>query len=380
LPEPIAATTTANPAQIGKPVEIVGTAGPGDDDDRPMFFYDGQALLCGDVPVHEANGRKIGRCTVQFTTPGPHSIIVLRDPINFVVPGHGFVPLIQEVVPARRFDADQFALSGSWYNPATSGQGLQIEVYPDRAGSGVATLFGNWFTYDDAGHQQWLVMQGNLAQSHGASFDLTVGLSAGGNFDAPPVVPAVAIGSATMTFVDCSHAALTFTLDDGRSGTIPYVRLTSPSACSTTLPALPVQLPENYNDVLHSGAWYEPATSGQGLMVDIVPSTTTFFAAWFTFAPQADASIGVSRQRWFTLQDDHYTPGTLSMTGVPIIATTGGVFNQPSSVERSQVGTADIRFTSCTTMTLAYTFTSGEFSGLTGTIDERIIAANPDCR
>ncbi|MDE2257298.1 MAG: hypothetical protein KGK05_06000, partial [Xanthomonadaceae bacterium] len=88
----------------------------------------------------------------------------------------------------------------------------------------------------------------------------------------------------------------------------------------------------------------------------------------------------VAAQRWFTLQDNTYTPGNLNLTGVPIIATNGGVFDQPSNVTVSEVGTANIAFTSCTTMTLTYTFTQGEFSGLSGTIHEKAIVPLAGCQ
>lgn len=378
---PMVLTSTADSAQVGQPVDLVAAAWPGDEDDSPLFFYDGRVLLCGDVPVHARDGQMIGHCVTRFTTPGPHSIFVLRDLFNFLIPGGGFVPLIQNVVATAPFDANQFSLSGSWYDPATSGQGLQIEVFPDHAGNGAGLLFGNWFTFDQSGNPQWLVLQGNLSRSHGNSYDLQVGQGAGGNFDAPPIVPASVIGTASLTFHDCAHVTLTFALDDGRNGTIPHVRLTNPSACSASVPATPpAGEPAHYNDVLHSGAWYDPATSGQGLMVDIVPSQNTFFAAWFTFAPTSSASAGSTRQRWFILQVNDYTPGDLALRSVPIIATTGGVFNQPSTVVREQVGTADVTFTSCSSMTLAYSFTGGEFSGLSGTISEHAIVANPACQ
>lgn len=378
---PITMTTTANPAQVGEPVDIVGSAWPGDEDESPMFFYDGRALLCANVPVHAAQRQKIGHCVTHFTTPGPHSLIVSRYYNNYPNPGAGFIPLIQNVVAASPFDANQFGLNGSWYNPVTTGQGLQLQVYPNHVGNGLATLAGNWNTYDASGNQQWYPLQGDLSQAHGASFSMAIGQSIGGNFNAAPMVQATAIGSATMTFHDCTHATFAFSFNDGRSGTIPYVRLTDPTACSAAIPALPpVNPPEHYNDLLHSGIWYDPATSGQGLMVEIVPSMTTFFAAWSTYAPQSVLSNEPTRQRWFSLQDNHYTPGDLSLDDVPIILTTGGRFNEPSAVEIRQVGSADIDFTSCSTMTLHYTFTDGEFSGLSGSIDERAIVPHPDCR
>lgn len=377
---PISVSTTANPAQVDEPVDITGVAWPGDEDERPMYFYDGSTLLCGAVPVHDVEGRMTGHCVIQFAAPGRHSILVTREQLNYQIPSDGFVPLIQNVTAHVPFDANQFALTGSWYNPITSGQGVQVVVYPDHSGTGIGLLAGSWFTYDADGNQQWLVLQGDLTRAHGSTYDLPVGQATGGNFASPPIVAASIIGTASITFHDCTHFSLTFSLDDGRAGTIPMVRLTRTSACSTTVPATPPQeMPENYGDVLHSGAWYDPETSGQGIMVDVVPSQSVFAASWFTYVPRADPSTGASRQRWFGLQSNTYRPGDLNLAGVPIIVASGGLFNQPSTITRTQVGTADVEFTSCTSMTLHYTFTEGEFSGLSGSIIERAIAPVPGC-
>jgi hypothetical protein len=370
----LAENATANPVQTGQPVDLMASISGGKAGDTATF-YDGRIALCSKVPIAIEQDRQIARCTTQFSALGPHPLSVQYDS-SF---GGISDPLIMNVTAPAAFDADQFALTGSWYDPPTSGQGLELEIYPDLNGPGSAQLFGGWFTNDGAGNLQWYTLQGSLAAGHGNVYPLNIGLSTGGNFDAPPITQAVADGTATLTFYDCGHAALAYQFSDGRSGTIPYLRLTPATACSATVPAGNVTLPANYTDVQHSGAWYEPATSGQGLMIDIVPSIDTFFAAWYTYAPQTAGLTGTVAQRWFTLQDSIYTPGDLHLKDVPIIATSGGIFDQPSNVSVEQVGTAQIDFTSCTTMTLSYAFTQGEFAGLSGTINERAIVPLAGC-
>ena len=49
--------------------------------------------------------------------------------------------------PATTPNLDQHGLTGSWYEPATSGQGVEVEIYPDRT-PGVGYAFVSWFTYD----------------------------------------------------------------------------------------------------------------------------------------------------------------------------------------------------------------------------------------
>ena len=368
-------SATANPVQTGQPVDLTASISGGQTGDT-VTFKDGRVPLCAAVPVVVEPDRQMARCTTQFSALGPHPLTVQYDR------GVGAVsdPLIMNVAAPAAFDADQFALTGSWYNPPTSGQGLEIEVYPDLVGAGTGYLFGGWFTYDTSGNPQWVTLGGTLAASHGNAYALSIALNTGGNFNAPPITQGVADGTATLTFYDCNHASLAYQFSDGRSGTIPYLRLTPATACSVAVPAGTVAPPSNYVDVEHSGAWYDPATSGQGLMIDIVPSIDTFFAAWYTYAPQREGLTGQAAQRWFTLQDNTYTPGDLHLSDVPIAVTTGGVFDQPSAVSSTRVGTAQIDFTSCTTMTLTYTFTQGEFAGLGGTIHERAIVPLAGCQ
>lgn len=381
----VSVSTTDNTAQVGQPVDLTLTYSNGTDDDKATFFEGPRSFqgtkfspgLCSEVPVHKSrSGQYIAHCVTSWATPGPHVVTVATYSSATAD------PIIQHAVEAKPFDADQFALTGPWYNPATSGQGLQFSVYPDLQGAGISTLVGGWFTFDDAGQQRWLALQGDLSSRHGGSYDLKIARNSGGNFNAGPVTtPAAIIGSAELTFYDCGHAAMTYQFDDGRSGTIPYVRLDPSTACSSTVPATaPSSLPAHYTDVLHSVAWYDPATSGQGLYLDLVPASTSLFGAWFTYAPQGTAGTGVARQRWFTLQDNNYTPGDLDLHDVKIIATTGGKFDEPTPVDVEQVGSADMNFTSCTTMTLKYSFDKGEFKGLSGTINEQVIGgANPAC-
>src|SRR5262249_47611252 len=56
-------------------------------------------------------------------------------------------------------DVNQEGLTGTWFNPATSGQGFQFTFSPDDATPGVGTLFGTWYTFDttagDESTQRW---------------------------------------------------------------------------------------------------------------------------------------------------------------------------------------------------------------------------------
>ena len=89
-------------------------------------------------------------------------------------------------------DLNQHGLTGSWYEPATSGQGIEVEVYPDLS-SGMGSTFVSWFTYDavsgGADHQRWYTAYGPVVTGQPNAL-LTIYQNTGGNFNAPPVTRA----------------------------------------------------------------------------------------------------------------------------------------------------------------------------------------------
>ena len=369
-------TTSANPAQQGQAVDWVATIGGGAAMTDTVTFFDGKLPICSNVPVVASGDDVVSHCVTTFDRLGDHALSVLDNAAGL---GGGSNPMIQSVVASQAFDANQFALTGSWFNAYTSGQGLTIQAYPDFVAPGKALLGGGWFTYDTAGNARWLYLQGAMTSADGSTFDLGVYESSGGNFDAPPVTSAVDYGSATLTFYDCGHATLTYTFLDGRSGTIPYTRLTSSTECSNEVPPVTLGTPPfPETDALRSGNWFSPSTSGQGLVLDVVPSQSTFVMTWYTYAPQSEAQSGEASERWFYIQAA-YTPGNVNLAGAPIYAAQGGIFNAPTPIAYTQVGTADITFTSCKAMTLHYTFTQGEFTGLSGTIAEQPVGPAYAC-
>ncbi len=275
-----------------------------------------------------------------------------------------------------KVDLDQHGLTGSWYNPATSGQGFEIEVYPDVAAPGQGQFFAGWFTYDATavGSRRWYGLTGNVSKASPTAalqiFDVE-----GGNLDAPPSVGATgALGQATIQFSDCNSGSLVYRFTDGsnRSGTIPLSRLTPNVTCSPT-----GDNGSAASDYLLSGNWYNPDTSGQGFIFDFSPSINNVFAAWYTFAHTGQRIGGPLSQAWFTLQSAQFVPGMTSLDNIAIVETIGGLFDNPAAVTPQQVGTANIAFQSCAAMTLAYTFTGGENKGLSGTINLRRVGPAP---
>ena len=268
--------------------------------------------------------------------------------------------------PATSPDLNQHGLTGSWYEPATSGQGFAVQIIPNQTpGNGVA--FVSWFTFDTviggAEHQRWYTLQGPVITGQ-PSASLTIYQNTGGNFNAPPATNAQAVGTATLSFDTCSSGELSYSFTDGtgRAGTVPLTRLLPNVICSVTTP-----YPTNA-DFAFSGSWYAgAATSGQGLIAEVAPNSSAFFLSWFTYMPNG-ANAGAAGQRWYTAQGA-FTPG-LRTISVQIYETTGGKFDTstPPGQGTVQVGSGTMTFQSCSAATFNYNFTGGSSIGSSGTI------------
>jgi hypothetical protein len=267
--------------------------------------------------------------------------------------------------PPSAVNLNQHGLTGSWYQPSTSGQGFEIEIFPDAAAPGAGVAQVSWFTFDTvaggAERQRWYTLAGQVTAGQPAA--LTIYQNVGGNFNAPPITTAQPVGTATLSFDSCANGQLAYSFADGsaRTGNIPIVRLTQNMTCAPAGSTTPNA------DFALSGNWFDPATSGQGITVEVNAKSATLFLAWYTYAPNG-VGAGAAGQRWYTGQGA-YTAGTRS---IPVLfyETTGGVFDASSpSPATVQVGSGTIAFQNCGSATLSYTFTGGSSSGSAGTIN-----------
>ena len=137
---------------------------------------------------------------------------------------------IKPVVFGGSIDA---TFTGSWYDPAQSGQGLFLEVLPDHR------MMAFWFTFDPAGTQQaWLVGTGTYT-GNVATID-SVAMPTGGrwipNFDATKIVDNT-WGSMTLTFDGFDRGKVEFKSVLGYgTGSMNLTRLTRPAG----IPTVPV--------------------------------------------------------------------------------------------------------------------------------------------
>lgn len=282
--------------------------------------------------------------------------------------------------PGTKPDLNQHGLTGSWYEPATSGQGVEVEVFPDMSAPGTGLVFVSWFTYDTvvggAERQRWYTASGPVVSGQPTA-SLTIYQNTGGNFNAPPITIPQQLGTATLSFDTCSTGQLTYNFTDGtsRAGVIPLTRIAQNVTCSTSA-ARPVNA-----DFALSGNWYDPTTSGQGFTVEVNPNNPVIFAAWYTYAPNG-ATAGPAGQRWYTaLPTVQFVPGSRSIP-LQIYEDTGGLFDAPTVPlpHAVTVGSGTITFLSCSAARFVYNFTGGTSIGLSGTINlSRVGPIPPGC-
>jgi hypothetical protein len=115
-----------------------------------------------------------------------------------------------------------------------------------------------------------------------------------------------------------------------------------------------------------SGAWFNPATGGQGILLEIYEYSEFVFLAWFTYdTSQPDGGIvfqvGHPGHRWLTAQGN-YDVGSGTFT-IPVFLITGGIFDDPTAVTPAQEGTISVVFQDCRNATMTYSLTAAGVSG-----------------
>jgi hypothetical protein len=131
--------------------------------------------------------------------------------------------------PALRLNE---GLNDAWYNPATSGQGFFLTVFPVIGGASVA-----WFTYDTAPpgpaadanlgapEHRWLTGFGLIRQNR---VEMDIELARGGLFDSAQPAPVRSItGRLILQFEDCNSATVSYELPgiDANLRVIPLQRV-----------------------------------------------------------------------------------------------------------------------------------------------------------
>ena len=107
----------------------------------------------------------------------------------------------------------------------------------------------------------------------------------------------------------------------------------------------------------HSGQWYDPQTTGQGLFLDVEAGTRRWFASWFTYEASegggSRAQIGLRRRlRWHSMLGQGDVASGMPIAGT-LYSTGGGRFDG-GTPQTSPIGQAFLRAIDCNTLEFAY--------------------------
>jgi len=135
-------------------------------------------------------------------------------------------------------------LSGLWFDPAASAQGMVVDLIPERN-----QAFAGWLTWDRVSNtgnagigdadQRWFTLDGAL---DGAVATMAIYNTRDGVFDADAEVSSEIVGSARLEFHDCQTATLDYEIApesesaDPLTGQIAFQRLTPDQYCQQELP------------------------------------------------------------------------------------------------------------------------------------------------
>ena len=137
--------------------------------------------------------------------------------------------------------------------------------------------------------------------------------------------------------------------------------LASAIALAATQAHASVRLSEAFD-----GAWFDPAASGRGVLVDFIPNASrtggTLFAADFVYD-------NAGNPFWITLQQN-WSEFQYTSTNVPIFRAAAGTWPTPGASTNTQIGTATFTINSCNSITVSYAMDAGSgFANRTQTLE-----------
>ena len=210
------------------------------------IFYDGNCTACHGDPAEDFQGNNGGHpeggMLAYLNQDGKYSEFVHKArwgiPDTIMTRSTIGTPTSQNMLDVmlylQEFIASDFVItsgiSGTWYNPARSGEGFMVDVAKD----GVVVV--SFYTYDTQGQQMWIIgvgtVNGNVFE---LDFEITDGGIYGSAFD-PLLVNHYPWGTGTFTFSSCNAGKAVITPNQDYAGqfetqTIDISRLTIPEYC-----------------------------------------------------------------------------------------------------------------------------------------------------
>jgi len=224
------------------------------------------------------------------------------------------------------------AMTGAWYDPATSGQGFVL--HPIDNSRSVISFYG----YENDGTQLWLLGTAERPIEVGVESEITLYISSGGNFGnfLPIDVETVPWGTLRITFQSCRNATALLEGNHGQQ-TLEMVRLAGLAGleCKAPTPPLP-----QLSGV--TGTWYDPDTSGQGLVLHAIDENRILVSF---YGYREDSS------RLWLLDVYEGEPAFGKPLTLDLTQAVGGRFGpfDPLDIQRGPWGTMTIEFRDCET-------------------------------
>ncbi len=254
-----------------------------------------------------------------------------------------------------------------WYDPARSGEGLQLEIL--TADSALV----EWFTYNEQGGQRWFQGIGKIV--HSASNDTIefpqLYVTSGGHFGPdfnPSDVKVEVEGDATLSFSDCSNGSFQYHAY-GQTQTLPVQRLTQTmGAGCTSINGIPGQPVMAYAG--QSGSWYDVSHSGEGFELQWLTNNQAM-VIWYTYDTSGNQVwlLGVGNE-----QDGAIVFEQMARTSGPHF----GTAYDPASYQAEDWGTLTLQL-DCNTGTAHYASSQTEFGSGDLTLSRLTTLQSPNC-
>ncbi|RFF31540.1 hypothetical protein DZC52_04055 [Wenzhouxiangella sediminis] len=233
---------------------------------------------------------------------------------------------------------DLAGLTGAWHDPASSGQGFNLQMAPSG-------LFGYYYGYSDAGEDLWLVLDlHEQAIEFGEPFTLKAFAGTSGVFGAPN--EATEWGRVTFEFQSCQEGEALLTSHSGDQvqefdlKPIALVDGASQEDCRLLHRTDGADAMVNLN-----AAWHDPQTSGQGW--NLVRTTAGMFGYFYGYTADGEPLWLVTKEVIGDIQLGQPVEYTLLTN-----TTEAASFESPApSTELETWGTATLTFENCRTGT-----------------------------
>jgi hypothetical protein len=159
------------------------------DPSAPFFSPDGSSVV-------QAGGE--AAVTLDFVCQSCHGSSTKEELALFAKDFHDNLGNNQYNGSLANFGLDP-GLSGTWWNPAKSGEGFLLEV------DATQFLYGSFYTYGPDGTQTWLIAFGSPASATATTLDVTVVIPEGGTWGDPSgAQTGNAWGTGTFSFPTCT--------------------------------------------------------------------------------------------------------------------------------------------------------------------------------